>query len=88
VRSIIDVLEIKMCASSWYKRQLLLACTGQQNIKKYLSERAADSMELCCNKEYEIKMAAWIPHSDMTDGKKPTVKPSPKAQKSTVLHYG
>jgi len=32
--------------------------------KTLLSERAADSMELCCNKEYETKMAAWIPHTD------------------------
>jgi len=32
--------------------------------KTRLSEKAADSMELRCNKEYEIKMAAWIPHTD------------------------
>jgi hypothetical protein len=55
-------------------------------MNKTLSERAADSMELHCNTEYEIKMAAWIPHSDMTDGIKPAAKLSPKAQKSNVLH--
>jgi len=32
--------------------------------KTLLSEKAADSMGLCCNKEQKIKMAAWIPHTD------------------------
>lgn len=32
--------------------------------KTLLSERAADSTKLRCNKEYEIKMASWIPHTD------------------------
>lgn len=32
--------------------------------KTLLSQWADDSRELHCNMEYEIKMAAWIPHID------------------------